>query len=73
MLAGYTVLLMGIWNNQGCICMELGMEEQATQRFDLLRKPLMSTRASSNQLPGWRHLHVNLTIIEKQRLVTAAA
>jgi tetratricopeptide (TPR) repeat protein len=71
--AGHTVLLMGIWNNQGCIYMELGMEERATQRFDLLRKLLMSTRASSNQLPGWRHLYFNLAILEKQRSVAAAA
>jgi hypothetical protein len=71
--AGHTVLLMGIWNNQGCIYMELGMEEQATQRFDRLRKLLMSTRASRNQLPGWKDLYLNLVILEKQRLVAAAA
>jgi hypothetical protein len=68
--------LMGIWNNQGCIYVELGMEEQqeATQILDLLRKLwLISMRASSNQLPGWRCLCLNLIIMEKQRSVAAAA
>jgi hypothetical protein len=69
------ILLVGIWNNQGCIYMELGMEElQATQIFDLLRKLLLSTRASSNhRLPGWRYLYPNLVIMEKHRSVAAAA
>jgi tetratricopeptide (TPR) repeat protein len=71
--ADYTVLLMGIWNNQGCIYTELGMEEQATKRFDLLRKLLMSTRASRHQLPGWKDLYLNLVILERQRSVAAAA
>jgi hypothetical protein len=71
--AGYTVLLMGIWNNQGCIYTALGMEEQSTQRLDLLRKLLRSTRASSDQLPGWRFFYLNLVILEKQRSVAAAA
>jgi tetratricopeptide (TPR) repeat protein len=64
--ADYTVLLMGIWNNQGCIYMELGMEEQATKRFELLRKLLISTRASINQLPGWKGLYLNLAILGTQ-------
>jgi hypothetical protein len=68
------VLLMGIWNNQGCISVELGMEEQqATQILDLLRKLMMSTRASRDQLPGWRYLYLNLVILEKQRSLAAAA
>jgi tetratricopeptide (TPR) repeat protein len=71
--ADCTVLLMGIWNNQGCIYMELGMEEQAIQRFDLLRKLLMSTRASINRLPGWRHFYLNLAILGTRRSVAAAA
>ena len=72
--ADYTVLLMGIWNNQGCIYMESGMEEeQATQCLALLRKLLMSTRASRSQLPGWRYLYLNLVTLEKQRSVAAAA
>jgi hypothetical protein len=73
--AGSTaVLLMGIWNNQGCIYMELGMEErQATQILEILCKLLMSTGVSSNQLPGWRYLYLNLVILQKQRLVAAAA
>jgi tetratricopeptide (TPR) repeat protein len=71
--AGYTVLLMGIWNNQGCIYTELGMEEQAIQRFDLLRKLLMSTRASRHQLPGWSCLYLNLVILERLRSMAAAA
>jgi hypothetical protein len=69
-----TELLMGIWNNQGCIYIELGMEEhQATQILDLLRKLLMLTRISSNQLPGWTYLYLNLVILEKQRMIAAAA
>jgi tetratricopeptide (TPR) repeat protein len=72
--AGYAMLLMGIWNNQGCIYVELGMEEhQATQCLDRLRKILMSARASINELPGWRYLYLNLVILEKQRSVAAAA
>jgi tetratricopeptide (TPR) repeat protein len=68
------VLLMGIWNNQGCICIELGVEEhEATQILGLLRKLLMRKRESSNQLPGWRYLYLNLVIMEKQRSVAAAA
>jgi tetratricopeptide (TPR) repeat protein len=67
------VLLMGIWNNQGCIYMELGMEEQATNCLSRLRKLLMSTRASSYQLPGWRYFYLNLVTLEKQRSVAAAA
>jgi hypothetical protein len=69
------VLLMGIWNNRGCIYIELGIEEhEATQILDVLRKLLMSTRASSNQqLPGWRYLYLNLVIMETQRTVPNAA
>jgi hypothetical protein len=67
-------LLMGIWNNQGCIYVELGIEgHQATQILDVLRKLLMSTSASSNQLPGWRYLYLNLVVMETQRTVPAAA
>jgi hypothetical protein len=69
----YTVLLMGIWNNQGCIYRELGMEEQTNNCLDRLRKLLMSTRASSSMLPGWRYFYLNLVILEKQRSVAAAA
>ena len=72
----YTVLLlvlMGIWNNQGCICMELGMEEQANNCLDRLRKLLMSTIASSNKLSGWTYFYLNLVTLEKQRSVAAAA
>jgi tetratricopeptide (TPR) repeat protein len=73
--ADYTVLvlLMGIWNNQGCIYMELDMEEQANTCLDRLRKLLMKTRASSNKLPGWRYFYLNLVTLEKKRLVAAAA
>jgi tetratricopeptide (TPR) repeat protein len=71
--ADYTVLLMGIWNNQGCIYTELCMEEQAKNCLDRLRKLLMSTRASSNKLPGWRSFYLNLLTLEKQRSVAAAA
>jgi hypothetical protein len=71
--AFYAALLNGIWNNDGCICMELGMEEQATNCLGRLRKLLMSTRTSSNQLPGWRHVHFNLVILEKLRSVADAA
>jgi hypothetical protein len=68
------VLLMGIWNNQGCIYIELGIEEhEATHILDVLHKLLMSTRASSNQLPGWRYLYLNLVIMKTQRSVPAAA
>jgi hypothetical protein len=67
-------MLMGIWNNQGCIYVELGIEEhQATQILDVLRKLLMSTRAPSNQLPGWRYLYLNLVVMETQRTAPAAA
>ena len=71
--ANYTVLLMGIWNNQGCIYMEFGMEEQATKCLDRLRKLLMITKAFSNKLPGWKYFYLNLVTLEKQRLVAAAA
>jgi hypothetical protein len=68
------VLLMSIWNNQGCIHIDLGMEEhEAAQSLDLLRKLLMSTRVSRNQLPGWRYLYLNLVNMETQRSVAAAA
>jgi hypothetical protein len=70
------VLLMGIWNNQGCIYIALGMKEyQATHILDILRKLLMITGLSSrsNQLPGWRYLYLNLVILEKQGSVAAAA
>jgi hypothetical protein len=68
------VLLMGIWNNQGCIYIELGIEEhEATQILDVLRKLLMNTRASSDQLPGWRYLYLNLVVMETKRTVPAAA
>jgi tetratricopeptide (TPR) repeat protein len=71
--ADYTALLMGMWNNQGCIYMELGMEEQANYCLDRLRKLLMSTRASSNKLPGWGYFYLNLVTLEKQRSVATAA
>jgi tetratricopeptide (TPR) repeat protein len=71
--ADYTVLLMGIWNNQGYMYMELGMEEQATNCFDLLRRLLMRTRASGNKLPVWRYFFVNLVTLENRRSVAAAA
>jgi hypothetical protein len=66
---------MGIWNNQGCIYIELGVEEhQATHILDLLRKLLMITGSSrSNQLPGWRYMYLNLVIMEKHQSVAAAA
>jgi hypothetical protein len=52
----------------------MGMEEEETAQFlDLLCNPLMSTRASNNQLRGWRHLHLNLAALKKQRLAVAAA
>ena len=69
----YTVLLMGIWNNRGCISMELGMEEQATNCLDRLRNLLHRTRASSKKLPAWRYFYLNLVTLEKQRTVAAAA
>jgi hypothetical protein len=71
--AAYTVLLMGISNNQGYIYMELGMGEQVTNCFDLLRRLLMRTRASCNKLPGWWYFFLNLVTLEKQRSVAAAA
>lgn len=69
----YTVLLMGIWNNTGCIYMDLDMEEQAKSCLDRLRKLLMNTRASNSKMPGWRYFYLNLVILEKQRLLAAAA
>jgi tetratricopeptide (TPR) repeat protein len=69
----YIVLLMGIWNNRGCIFLELGMEEQATNCLDRLRTLLNRTRASRNQLPAWRYFYLNLVTLEKQRSVAAAA
>jgi tetratricopeptide (TPR) repeat protein len=71
--AAYTVLLMGIWNNQGCIYMELGMQKQANSCLDLLRRLLMSTKVSSKKFPGWRHFYLNLVILEQQRSVAVAA
>jgi tetratricopeptide (TPR) repeat protein len=71
--ADYIVLLMGIWNNQRCIYMELGMEKQATTCFERLRKLLFSTRASRSKLPQWRYFYLNLVTLEKQRSVAAAA
>jgi hypothetical protein len=71
--ADYIVLLMGIWNNQGCIYKELGMEEQANNCLDLLRRLLMSTKASRNKFPGWSFFFLNLAILEQQRLIAAAA
>jgi hypothetical protein len=67
------LVLMGIWNNQGCIYTELGMEEQANNCLDRLRKLLMSTIASSSKLPGWTYFYLNLVTLEKQRSVAAAA
>jgi tetratricopeptide (TPR) repeat protein len=71
--ADYIVLLMGIWNNQGCIYMELGMKEQAKSCLDLLRRLLMSTKASSKKFLGWRYFYLNLVVLEQQRSVAAAA
>jgi tetratricopeptide (TPR) repeat protein len=71
--ADYTVLLMGIWNNQRCVFMELGMEEQATNSLDRLRKLLMSTSASRKKLPGWRFFYLNLVALEQLRSIAAAA
>jgi hypothetical protein len=71
--ADSTVLLMGIWNNQRCIYMELGMEEQATNCLDRLRTLLMNTRASSNKLLGWRFFYLNLVALKKKRSIAAAA
>ena len=69
----YTVLLMGIWNNRGCISMELGMEDQVTKCLDRLRNLLHRTKASRNKLPAWRYFYLNLVALEKQRTVAAAA
>jgi tetratricopeptide (TPR) repeat protein len=72
--ADYTVLLMGIWNNQRCIYIELGMEEQAGNCFDRLRKLLMGTRPSRNKcLPVWSYFYLNLVTLDKQRSIAAAA
>jgi tetratricopeptide (TPR) repeat protein len=71
--ADYIVLLMGIWNNQGAIYMELGMEEQANSCLDRLRSLLKSTSASRNKLPGWGYFYLNLITMEMQRTVAAAA
>jgi hypothetical protein len=71
--ADYTVLLMGISNNQGYMYMALGMGEQANNCFDLLRRLLMRTRASSSKLPGWWYFFLNLVTLENQRSVAAAA
>jgi hypothetical protein len=71
--ADYVVLLMGIWNNQGCIYMEWGMEEQASSCLDLLRRLLMSTKASSKKFPGWVFFDLNLVILDQHRSVAAAA
>ena len=67
------VLQMGIWNNQRCIYMDLGMEEQAAKCLNRLRKLLIRTRASSRNLPGWRYFYLNLVTLEKQGSVAAAA
>ena len=67
------VLQMGIWNNQRCIYMDLGMEEQAANCSNRLRKLLLSTRASSNSLPEWRYFYLNLVTLEKQGCIAAAA
>jgi tetratricopeptide (TPR) repeat protein len=69
----YTVLLMGILNNQGCIYMELDMEEQANKCLDRLRTLLMNTKESNSTMPGWRYFYLNLVILEKRRLVAPAA
>ena len=71
--ADYTVLLMGILNNQRCIYMELGVEKQATNCLDRLRKLLLVTRAFRKKLPGWSYFYLNLVTMEKQRSVAAAA
>ena len=71
--AVHVVLLMGIWNNQGRICMELGMEELAAKWLDRLTKLVMSTRVSRNKLPGWWYFYLNLVTTKTQRLVAAAA
>jgi tetratricopeptide (TPR) repeat protein len=71
--ADYAVLLMGIWNNQGCIYLESGMEEHAASCLDRVRILLKSTRPWRNKLPTWRYFYLNLVILEKQRSVAAAA
>jgi tetratricopeptide (TPR) repeat protein len=71
--ADYAVLLMGIWNNQGCMYLELGMEEHATNCLDRLRILLKCTRPSRNKMPTWRYFYLNLVTLEKQRSVAAAA
>jgi hypothetical protein len=38
-----------------------------------LCKLSMSTRASCNQSPGWRCLHLNLIVLEKQQSAVAAS
>ena len=71
-----TVLLlvrMCIWNNMGCIYMELGMQKQANSCLDLLRRLLMSTKVSSKKFPGWGYFYLNLVILEQQRSVAVAA
>jgi tetratricopeptide (TPR) repeat protein len=69
----YIVLLMGIWNNQGCIYRELGMEEQATTCLARLRTLLMRTREYRTKLPGWRYFYLNLVSLEERRSVAAPA
>jgi hypothetical protein len=71
--ADYAVLLMGIWNNQGCMYLELGMEEHATNCLDRLRILLKCTRPSRDKMPTWRYFYLNLVTLEKQRSVAAAA
>jgi tetratricopeptide (TPR) repeat protein len=71
--ADYAVLIMGIWNNQGCIYLELGMEEHATNCLDRLRILLKCTRPSRDRLRTWRFFYLNLVTLEKQRSVAAAA
>jgi tetratricopeptide (TPR) repeat protein len=69
----YIVLLMGIWNNQGCIYRELGMEEQAETCLDRLRKLLIRTRGCRSELPGWRYFYLNVVSLEERRSVAAPA
>jgi hypothetical protein len=47
------------------------IEEHATPQLlgSIARKLLMSTRASSNKLPGWKYFFLNLVTLEKQRSV----
>jgi hypothetical protein len=71
--ADYVALLMGIWNNQGCIYMELGLEEEASSCLQLLRRLLMSTKASSKNFPGWVFFDLNLVIMDQHRSVATAA